>query len=229
MSVNQNRIVVVGGSAGVLEALDTLVAQLPTALHASIFIVQHMGPDNTGQALLHRLGKYRSFEAKLADHAEVFEPGRIYIARPDYHLLVKQNRLLVTKGARENRLRPGIDPLFRSAAVNHGSAVIGVILTGMLNDGTAGVDAIRRCGGITIVQDPGEATYPEMPQSALSNLKVHHCVPVSRMGALLEELTLKPLAKHVTVPEDIRTEAEIRRARAQRCRAGEHAGRSGAL
>jgi hypothetical protein len=111
---------------------------LPTNLPASIFIVQHMASENTGGALLHRLSRHRAFGCKLAKDGESFKPGRIYIAPPDNHLLAKKDKVLVTKGARENRSRPGIDPLFQSAAVTHTSRVIGVLLTGMLDDGTAG-------------------------------------------------------------------------------------------
>src|SRR5205814_5080966 len=96
----------------------------------------------------------------------------------DYHLLVKKGHLLVTKGARENRYRPAIDPLFRSAAAGYGPRVIGVILTGMLDDGTAGLIAIKKCGGVTVVQDPKDAAYPEMPQNVLNNLKVDHCLAI---------------------------------------------------
>jgi len=203
------RIIAIGGSAGALEAIDTLIGQLPTGLPATIFVVQHMAPENTGEALLHRLRKYRAFQAKLAEDEEIFEPGRIYVARPDYHMLVKKSRILVTKGARENRYRPGIDPMFRSAAVNHGPRVIGVIITGMLNDGTAGLEAVKRCGGITVVQDPEDATYPDMPRSALTNVAVDHCTSLAGMGRLLEELTLASPPKRVPVPKDIATEAEI--------------------
>jgi two-component system, chemotaxis family, protein-glutamate methylesterase/glutaminase len=123
--------------------------------------------------------------------------------------LIKENRLLVTKGARENRNRPAIDPLFRSAAVAYTSRVIGVVLTGMLDDGTAGLIAIPKCGGITVVQDPKDATYPGMPLSALNNLKVDYCVPISEMGRLLETLTRERPGKSKRIPEDVRTEAEI--------------------
>ena len=105
----------------------------------------------------------------MAEDGEAFEQGTIYIAPPDHHMLVKERTVLVTKGARENRSRPAIDPLFRSAAVAHGPKVIGVVLTGMLDDGTAGMIAIKKCGGVTIVQDPADAKYPGMPQSAIDN------------------------------------------------------------
>jgi two-component system chemotaxis response regulator CheB len=117
-------IIVVGTSAGGLETLDHLVGQLPTDLASSIFIVQHMAAPNSGEPLLRRLGLHQAFRPKLAEHGGRFRPGCIYIAPPDNHLLLKKDRMLVTKGARENRFRPGIDPLFRSAAVAHGARVI---------------------------------------------------------------------------------------------------------
>jgi two-component system chemotaxis response regulator CheB len=202
-------IIVVGTSAGGLETLDHLVGQLPTDLPASIFIVQHLGPANSGEPLLRRLGRHQAFRPKLADHGDRFRQGCIYIAPPDNHLLLKKDRMLVTKGARENRYRPGIDPLFRSAAVAHGARVIGVVLTGMLDDGTAGLMAIKRCGGVTVVQDPKDAAYSGMPLSALDNVEVDFCVPVAEMGPLLAKLVSQPHGKSKPVPSDIRTEALI--------------------
>jgi two-component system, chemotaxis family, protein-glutamate methylesterase/glutaminase len=204
-----HNIIVVGTSAGGLEALDALVSQLPTDLACAIFIVQHMAPENTGIALLSRLGRYRAFRCSLATNEERFEEGRIYIAPADHHLLIKKDHVLVTKGARENRYRPGIDPLFRSAAATHGPSVIAVLLTGALDDGTAGLLAVKKCGGITIVQDPKDAAYPEMPQSALNAMDVNHCVPISEMGGLLEKYSKERPGKGKPVPEAIRTEAEI--------------------
>jgi two-component system chemotaxis response regulator CheB len=202
-------IIVIGTSSGGLDALDNLIGQLPSDLPASIFIVQHMSPENTADALIHKLSRHRSFHCRLAKNGEPFKPGRIYIAPPDNHLLVKKNKLLVTKGARENRNRPAIDPLFRSAAVTHGPSVIGVVLTGMFDDGTAGLVAIKKCGGVTVVQDPRDANYPGMPQSALNHLKVDHCVPIAGMGRLLEKLCHEHPGKTKRVPKDISTEAEI--------------------
>lgn len=209
MSAKGRHVVVIGTSAGGLEALDDLIGRLPTDLRAAVFIVQHMAPENTGAALLQRLGQYKAFNCKLAEDGEAFETGKIYIAPADFHMLVKKSTVLVTKGARENRSRPGIDPLFRSAAVAHGPRVIGVVLTGMLDDGTAGLIAIKKCGGITIVQDPKDAAYPEMPQSALNNLHVDHCVPIAEMGQLLEKLVGEAPDKTKAVPTDVRTEATI--------------------
>lgn len=209
MQSTGRNIIVIGTSAGGLEALDDLIGQLPTDLPASIFVVQHMAPENTGEALIHRLNKHKAFDCKLATDGASFKPGRIYIAPPDTHLLVKKTKVMVTKGARENRYRPGIDPLFRSAAVTHGSHVIGVVLTGMLDDGTAGLLAVKKCGGITVVQDPKDAAYSGMPQSALDNVKVDYCVPIAEMGRLLEKLTRERPGQAKRIPEDVKTEAEI--------------------
>jgi two-component system chemotaxis response regulator CheB len=209
MRTKGHDIIVVGTSSGGLEALDDLIGQLPIDLVASVFVVQHMASEDSGESLLVRLRHHRAFGCTFAKDGEIFKPGRIYIARPDNHLLIKKNKVLVSKGARENRNRPGIDPLFRSAAVAHGSRVIGVILTGMLDDGTAGLLAIKRCGGITVVQDPKDAAYPGMPQSVLENLKVDHCVPMREMGRLLETLTKQRPGKRTLIPKDIRSEAEI--------------------
>jgi two-component system, chemotaxis family, protein-glutamate methylesterase/glutaminase len=202
-------VIVVGTSAGGLEALDRLVGALPTDLPASIFIVQHLAPQNSGEPLLRRLSRHKAFQPKLAEDGERFTPGRIYIAPPDNHLLVKKTKMLVTKGARENRHRPAIDPLFRSAAVAHGAHVIGVVLTGLLDDGTAGLIAIKRCGGMTVVQDPKDAAYSGMPRSALDNANVDFCVSLAEMGPLLTKLVSQRHGKSRAVPSDIRTEAVI--------------------
>jgi two-component system, chemotaxis family, protein-glutamate methylesterase/glutaminase len=202
-------VVVIGTAAGGLEALDQLIGQLPTDLPASIVIVQHMDPGNSGEPLLRRLGRHQAFHPKLAENGERLKPGHLYIAPPDNHLLIKKGKMLVTKGAAENRHRPGIDPLFRSAAASHGSRVIAVVLTGMLDDGTAGLIAVKRCGGVTVVQDPRDAAYSGMPLSALDDADVDYCVSIAEMGPLLVSLVSTPHGKSKAVPDDIRTEAAI--------------------
>jgi two-component system chemotaxis response regulator CheB len=202
-------VIVIGTSAGGLEALDQLIGQLPTDLPASIVIVQHMDQGNSGEPLMRRLGRHQAFHPKLAENGERLKPRRIYIAPPDNHLLIKERKMLVTKGAAENRYRPGIDPLFRSAAVSHGSRVIAVVLTGMMDDGTAGLIAVKRCGGVTVVQDPRDAAYSGMPLSALDNADVDFCVSIAEMGPLLTTLVSKPRGKSKAVPDDVRTEAAI--------------------
>jgi two-component system, chemotaxis family, protein-glutamate methylesterase/glutaminase len=202
-------IVVVGASAGGLEALENLIAHLPGDLPAALFVVQHLAPDVSAAATLARLEKHPSFNPKLAEDGETFEIGKIYLAPPDRHLLVKEDSLVVRKGAFENRHRPAIDPLFRSAAVAHGPHVIGVILTGMLDDGANGLLAIQKCGGISIVQDPGEAAYPALPQNALANVDVDYCVSLPEIAPLLESLTRQPVEQGPAFPEIVVKEAQI--------------------
>jgi two-component system chemotaxis response regulator CheB len=189
--------------------LDTLVSQLPDGLDAAVFVVQHMSPENTGEALLARLGRNGNFRCKLAEDGERFERGGLYVAPPDHHLLVEKRTLKITRGARENRYRPAIDTTFRSAAVAHDSHLIGVLLTGMLDDGTAGLAAIQRCGGVTVVQDPDDAEYPDMPANAAKNLGVDHCLPLAQMGALLEKLVDEVPRKPKPIPRDVSAEAKI--------------------
>jgi two-component system chemotaxis response regulator CheB len=209
MRASGRDVIVIGTSAGGLEALDQLIGQLPPDLPASIIIVQHMDPGNSGEPLLRRLSRHQAFHPKLAEHGDRLKSGRIYIAPPANHLLIKARKILVTKGAAENRYRPGIDPLFRSAAVSHGSRVIGVVLTGMMDDGTAGLIAVKRCGGVTVVQDPRDAAYSGMPLSALDNATVDYCVSIAEMGPLLTTLVSQRQGKTKAVPEDVRTEATI--------------------
>lgn len=209
VAAHGRNIVVVGTSAGGLEALDRLVGALPTDLPASIFIVQHIAAQDSSEPLLRRLNRHKAFQPRLAENGDRFRPGRIYVAPADSHLLVKKSKMLVTKGAPENRNRPAIDPLFRSAAVAHGARVIGVVLTGRLDDGTAGLIAIKRCGGVTVVQDPKDAAYSGMPLSALDNAKVDFCVSLADMGPLLTRLVSERHGKNKAVPPDIRTEGVI--------------------
>ncbi len=207
--MSQPRIVVIGTSAGGLEVLHKLVAQLPEDLPASVFIVIHMAATSSAEFVVHRLQKQTSLTCKVAVNKELIHPGVIYLAPEDHHLLISGNYLLVTQGPRENQFRPAVDPLFRSAAVSYGPNVIGVVLTGMLNDGTVGMDAVQRSGGIAVVQNPDDAEFPEMPLSVLSNLKVDYSVPVSEMGQLLVNLVKQPVTSKTGIPDDIKLEAKI--------------------
>lgn len=204
------RIVVVGTSAGGMDALKRLVAQLPADFPAAVFIVQHMAAEMSGGALLKGLERAGSLPCVKASNRERFQEGQIYLTPPDHHLLVgKGEEIMVTKGARENRWRPAIDPLFRSAAVAYGNKVVSVLLTGYLDDGTAGTIAVKRCGGTTVVQDPEDAAYADMPMNAIQNAKVDHVVPLAEMGALLTRLVDAPVGKGFAPPQDIVTEAQI--------------------
>lgn len=204
------KVVVIGTSAGGLNALKILVSQLRKGFPLPILVVQHISMDATGNVLLDALNKFEYLTCQHANNGESLKPGYLYLAPSDHHLMIDEDhKILVTKGAQENRSRPAIDPLFRTAAVAFGTGVISIILTGYLDDGTAGMKVIKRCGGICIVQDPKDADYPAMPESALAQVKVDYCVPLSEMGALLYELIPQKLGKQITIPEDILIEAKI--------------------
>jgi two-component system chemotaxis response regulator CheB len=198
-------IIVIGASAGGVDALLALVKQLPPNLRAAVCLTVHLMPGARG-TLADVLRQAGTLRVKLADDGEAIRHGTVYVARPDRHLIVERGSIRVTHGPRENRWRPAIDPMFRSAAVAYGTRVIGVILTGMLDDGTAGLLAVKRCGGITVVQDPHDAAYPDMPQSALDNVETDHRVALTDMGAVIARLVAERAAPEVPVPPEIQDE-----------------------
>ncbi|MDO7877476.1 chemotaxis protein CheB [Hymenobacter sp. ASUV-10] len=209
MALSPHHLIVIGTSAGGMPALVRLIGQLPGSLPAAVLVVQHLAPDSLGAYLVDRLAHHTTLLCHLAQDGTPIEPGHLYLAPPDHHLLVKDNRLLVTKGPHENHYRPAADALFRSAAVYYGERVIGVVLTGMLHDGTAGLDFIKRCGGRAVVQDPHDAEFDSMPQSAIRHVAVDYTVPLDAMGALLQQLVQAPIAPAAPVPADLQTEAAI--------------------
>lgn len=192
-----------------MEALTGLVAQLSPDFPAPVFIVNHMSAETTGELLVRTLDKAGSLTCSHAQDGETFKRGHVYVAPSDQHLLLVKDKMLVTKGARENRYRPAIDPLFRSAAVAYGKGVIGIILTGYLDDGTSGMMAIRRCGGVCIAQDPADAAHPAMPQSVIRNVGTDYCVPLAQMGALLAKLAVRKVGVSKKPPADLVIEAKI--------------------
>jgi two-component system chemotaxis response regulator CheB len=186
-------IIVVGASAGGVEALSNLARGLPGDLPAAVFAVLHVSAHGTSvmPRILSRAG---ALPAAHARDGEAIEPGRIYVAPPDHHLLVKRGHVRVARGPRENGARPAVDPLFRTAARFYGSRVIGVVLSGALDDGTAGLQAVKRRGGIAVVQDPQDALYPGMPRSAMEQVTVDHVLPMAEIPALLARLAREPAA-----------------------------------
>lgn len=205
-------IIVVGASAGGLEALKKLVAQLPSNFPGSLFIVWHVSPE-CPSVLPQILARACPLPVAHATDREALQPGRIYVAPPDRHLLVEPGHVRVTHGPKENRFRPSVDVLFRSAALAYGSQVIGVILTGALDDGAAGLYAVKERGGKAVVQDPFEALYPSMPIQAMKAVAVDHCVPIAELGSLLVRLTNEDAFEEEVNPVSEQMKIEVQVAR----------------
>src|SRR4051812_40023154 len=187
-------IVVIGASAGGLQALTAIVERLPAALSASVLIVVHSSGNGPG-VLPQILERINLLPVGFASDGEALVQGRIYIARPDLHLIVGPNSLALAHGPKENGFRPAVDPLFRTAAREYGARVIGVILSGGLDDGTQGLMEIKRRGGVAIVQDPAEADFSSMPASAIEKVKVDRVVPVAEIAAELVRWIHIPVPK----------------------------------
>lgn len=210
ITMPKHDIIVIGASAGGVNALIELMKTLPSDLKASVFIVMHLSPHTKSflPNILSRQGRLNAVHPKDGDR---IEKGKVYIAPPDHHLLLENDRILIRKGPKENRFRPSIDSLFRSAAYSYGPRCIGVVLSGLLDDGTSGMWTIKHFGGKTIIQDPSDALYASMPQSVLEHVAVDHSVPVSGLAELLVTLTNKPAAKkpNVSAKELKRTATEV--------------------
>lgn len=205
-----SKVIVIGTSAGGMDALKKLTSQLHKDFPLPILVVYHLSADTTGNALLNALSSYGTLNCQFAKNGEMLQPGNLYMAPSDHHLMIDDaQKILVTKGAQENRSRPAIDPLFRSAAVAFRNGVIGILLTGYLDDGTAGMKVIKRMGGICIVQDPADADYPDMPKNVLNNVKVDYCLPIVEMGELIYKLIPLKLGKPKPIPDDILVETKI--------------------
>jgi two-component system, chemotaxis family, protein-glutamate methylesterase/glutaminase len=201
-------IVVIGTSAGGFAALGELVSQLGKDMDAAFFIVMHLSRTAISDYLVQRLQPQTQLLCLVAKDAMPIEKGRIYVAPPNEHLIVIKDQIVVGHGPEENSWRPSIDVLFRSAAATYNSCVIGIILTGFLNDGTSGMEAIKRSGGICIVQDPNEAEVPDMSLSVLNNLQVDYTLGLGQMAKTLSEI-FQSNPSAMTPPPDVVAEASI--------------------
>jgi two-component system, chemotaxis family, protein-glutamate methylesterase/glutaminase len=201
-------VIVIGSSAGGVEALRRLCACLPADLPAAVLVVQHLSP-SARSVLPQLLARAGRLPAATPSDGEVLERGRIYVAGPDHHLLLRPGHMLVRRGPFENRTRPAVNALFRSAAIAYGARVIGVVLTGLLDDGTDGLIAIKAVGGTSVVQHPDDAEWPSMPRNALKRDHVDHAVKLDDMGALLSRLCREEAGPSIPVPEDYMVEDRI--------------------
>jgi two-component system chemotaxis response regulator CheB len=192
--LSRRRIVVIGASAGGVEALRETVGSFPADFPAPILVVLHV-PAYQPSALPEILSRSGPLRASHALDGEKLKRGQIYVAPPDHHLLLHGQSIAVTRGPKENRFRPSIDALFRSAAYTHGPRAIGIVLSGALDDGTSGLWSIKRLGGLAIVQRPSEARHDSMPTSAIQQVEVDYTVPAGEIGPLVSRLVAdKPRA-----------------------------------
>jgi two-component system chemotaxis response regulator CheB len=202
-------IMVIGASAGGIPAIKALCEGLPTDLQAAVFVVLHMSSLSSGENLARIFQHHTNLKCRVAENNTPIRPGYLYVAPPNHHLMLNDGIMKTNQGTRENKYRPSIDVLFRSAAVAYRTRVIGVVLTGLLDDGTSGMYAIKRCGGICIVQEPDEAQYSDMPQSVLNRLEVDYRLPVADIGSMLAQLSKQPVSTPPPVPRELAIEAKI--------------------
>jgi two-component system chemotaxis response regulator CheB len=202
-------VIVIGASAGGVEALRNLASALPPDLPAAVFVVMHL-PEGARSMLPDILTRSGPLPARHAADGLAFSRGNIYVAPPDHHLVLEGARMRVVHGPRQNRHRPAVDPLFRSAALTLGPRVVGVVLTGALDDGAAGLASIRKHGGVGVVQDPADAFFPGMPQSAIAAAQPEHVVPLAQMAAVLSRVVREDTPLPDAASEDERLLRELR-------------------
>lgn len=201
-------LIVIGSSAGGIEALSTLVGGLPKDLGACILVVQHL-PATRTSVLDRILGAAGDLPVRFAADGDPIKHGMLYLAPSDRHLIVADGHVKIVIGPRENNFRPAVDPLFRSAAWRYGPRTIGIVLSGALDCGTAGLIAIKRRGGLAVIQDPADAMVSDMPRSVLENVQVDHSVPIAGMAELLLRLVREPV-RHKAAPASPLLEQEVR-------------------
>ncbi len=206
--MNNRDIIVIGGSSGAAAPLKTILGALPAGLPAAVFVVLHIPARSLGI-----LATVAAAASVLPVHAAAegmpIRPGNIYLGVSDHHMMVSDGHIRLGRGPRENMARPAIDALFRSAAAAYGPRVIGVILSGLLNDGAAGLEAVKRCGGIAVVQDPNDAIADEMPRSAMAAVMVDLSVASAKIGDVLSDLVRETAGPRMPTPPELQLEVDI--------------------
>ncbi|MGA6924158.1 MAG: chemotaxis protein CheB [Desulfosarcina sp.] len=206
--MTQMDIVVIGASAGGVNALKRLVSLLPEDLSAALFVVQHLPPQ--AHSVLHDiLSRNGPLPAAPAAHGGRLKAGTITVAPPNFHLIVKVDHVAVILGPRENRARPSIDVLFRSAAAYHTTRVKAILLTGYLNDGVKGLSAVKRCGGVVVVQRPDECEASDLPQAAIDRVAVDRILSLDEIAEFIANPIPPPDSPSIRVPEDILEDVRV--------------------
>ncbi|SDL45633.1 chemotaxis protein CheB [Pedobacter antarcticus] len=202
-------IITIGASAGGISAVSELASGLKLELDAAVFVVIHISKNSLVEIIRQQIQKRTSLKCVVAADGDRIKKNVIYLAPPDRHMMLEKGKILVEKGAYDSHWRPSIDVLFRSAASTYDSCVTGIILTGLLDDGTSGMTAIKRSGGVCIIQDPEEAEFPDMPQNVLKAIKVDFKAPLYEIGYILSDLHSRKPCEVGTVPDEVKLEAEI--------------------
>jgi two-component system chemotaxis response regulator CheB len=208
MRRNGHDIIVIGGSAGALGPLKVILSELPADFPGAVLVVLHLSP-HAGTGLPSALNALTPLNVTFASDRAPIGYGHVSMAPPDYHLVVKTGHVLLTHAPRENLWRPAIDVLFRSAAVAYGPRVVGVVLSGALDDGSAGLSAVKRCGGVAIAQSPDDARVPDMPESAIRNVTVDHVLTASEIADKIQQLSSEAPASTMDIPHDLVLEAQV--------------------
>ena len=206
--MSNHRIFAIGASAGGRIAIETALKDISPEVNASFLIVVHSSYDMISSFTSY-LNKKIQMEVLDAQENMEVKKGKVYVALPNQHMVVIEGKLLNSNGPRENLFRPSIDVLFRSAGVDFGNRCVGILLSGRLNDGTVGLEAIKRCGGETIIQDPDTAEFSGMPLTAQKFVDIDYTVKLEKIGELIADLVDKPLPEKIEIPYTIRREAEI--------------------
>ncbi|MFD2288848.1 chemotaxis protein CheB [Pedobacter petrophilus] len=202
-------VITVGASAGGLSAVSELLASLPGNIDAAVFIVIHISKVAIEENILSLLNKKSKLEVVIPQNGTKIENRKAYLAPVDHHMMLSNGTILTTRGAKENHWRPSIDVLFRTAAAAYSNCVTGIILTGLLDDGTSGMIAIKNAGGTCIVQEPEEAEYADMPQSVINNIEVDYRVSIVDMHYILSDLYSRGICVKGEVPANLKLESEI--------------------
>ncbi|MEP7093620.1 MAG: chemotaxis protein CheB, partial [Flavobacterium sp.] len=202
-------IIVIGASSGGISAIKEVINGLPQNINAAVVVVIHVSIHSNCSIIASILQNYTSLTCVVASNGQVLQKGHLYLAPAGHQMMLKEDSIVLTHGPYENKYRPAIDVLFRSAAVYYGNRVIGVILTGLLDDGTSGMYAIKKSGGLCIVQDPSDASFPDMPNSVINKITVDYILPVTEIAETIMSFLAVPLPPEVPISKEIEIEVEI--------------------
>lgn len=206
---NVKNIITIGASAGGLSAVATLLSTIPKDIDAAIFIVIHLGKSAIIETVLTLLNKNAGLKVQIPKNGTPIESGNVYLAPVDEHMVIEAGQISIFRGPTENHWRPSIDVLFRTAAAAYDSCVTGIILSGLLDDGTSGMIAIKKAGGTCIVQEPDEAEFSEMPQNVINNLDVDYRVSIADIGYILSDIFSRGNCIPKEIPAEVKLEADI--------------------